>query len=273
MDQRAKKEKDAKQEKREVVVGHKTEQLERLICKRNRLLALTKMPKAAFTGFCILAIALGFVLGKLMFQDTLLSCAMSIAALSLPFLYLEFLASKTRAYRLEKLENTMNIITNAYLASNDLIQSVQENIHLLDIREPFEQFLLDISCVDCSIDNALFRLSARIADPFFSQWCDILLLSQTDRKMNCMLPTIITQMNDLRQDQMEADTTMVSIWHDYLTMLALVCFIPIFFRLGFYEWYQILVGTFGGRCFMLALIASILFSLKKAIEINRPLTA
>jgi len=96
-------------------------------------------------------------------------------------------------------------------------------------------------------------------------------MSQHDRKMMFILPTIINQMNDVRQDQLEANTAMAKIWREYISLLLLICAIPVVFRFVLYEWYAILTTTVIGRCFMLALIAAILYSLRKAVKINQPI--
>lgn len=257
--------------RREKVMTHRMGQAEWGRLQISDLLMVTQMPPAGFVALLIFSVILGFLVGKLLLEDWFLSCAMALAFLTLPVLYLKLRAGKKQVHEAIRLENALSIITNAYLSSGDIIQAVKDNLRLLEDRQPFEEFLMDVTLVDSNVTRALLRLASKRPNPFLHQWVDTVILSQEDRKMMFILPTIVQQMGDVRKDQMEAETAMVVIWRDYATMLLLVAAIPLVFRMVLYEWYAILVFTMVGRAFMLALMGAILYSLKKAMEINQPI--
>lgn len=256
--------------RRERAKGHRTSRMEEQRIRRNALLRVTGMPLIGFTVLTAVSITVGFAVGKIMFQDLFLSCATACAFITVPSIYLQLQATKKQIYDAEKLENSLSIITNAYLSTGDIIRAVEDNIKLIEDKQPWEEFITDVTFLDNNVNRALIRMSAKLPNPFLIQWIDTLILSQEDRKMMYILPTIIQQMNDLRQDQMEAETMMVVIWRDYATLLLMICAIPVIFRIVLYEWYALLVTTMAGRGLILALIVAILYSLRKAMQINRP---
>jgi len=256
---------------REKILGRKNRRVQATIDRHNKLLSITGIPLFGFFVLAGASVLLGFFIGKLMFSDFILSCATALGFITIPSIYLEVQAGKYQVYEAEKLENALSLITNSFLSSCDIVSAVKENLHLIELKKPFEEFYTEVTLVDANIERALHRLAAKHPSPFLSQWVDAVIMSQHDRKMMFILPTIINQMNDVRQDQLEANTAMAKIWREYISLLLLICAIPVVFRFVLYEWYAILTTTVIGRCFMLALIAAILYSLRKAVKINQPI--
>jgi hypothetical protein len=78
-------------------------------------------------------------------------------------------------------------------------------------------------------------------------------------------------MNDVHQAQMEADTTMYAIWREYFTVLVLIFAAPVIFRVLMQPAYLILVTTLPGQALLVLLLAAVVYSLVKAVRLNRPL--
>lgn len=239
--------------------------------KHNKLLSFTGMPRVVYILLFVGCVICGYLLGKLMFKDTLLACGLAVAFTFFPSLYLERESARLTLLRAAQLENSMSIITNAYLANNDIVAVVKENLPLLESKKMFEDFMIQVTYFDSSVDNALLHMASKFPNKFLIQWVDILILTQTDRQMLSVLPTIVEQMNDQRRAQIEANTAMSSAWADYFTLLGMVASFPLIFRIVLYDWYAILVTTTIGKFCMLALIAAIIISFKRASAINKPI--
>lgn len=239
--------------------------------KESDLLAFTKTPFTIFLILMGVSIAGGFMFGEYMFHDSLLSLALTLCFVTFPFLYLDKEAANIKVIEEHQLENSMSIVTNSYLSCHDVVSAIRESIPLLEYPKPFEGFLREITYFDSNVDNALQHMTNKCPNKFFIQWVDILILAQSDKNMMDILPTIVEQMNEHRRMQIEANTSMATIWMEYFGVLAIVCLFPIAFKVISTDAYAILIGTKWGKVLMLALIASIMYSLKRAVSINKPL--
>lgn len=259
--------------KRERIIGRRLGKIEKYRNRQRQLMKVTGIPFAVFILLTVIALAFGFVLGKMMFSDVFLACAMSTAFLVVPSLYLEMENNKRRNYDAERLENAMSIVTNSYISTGNIVQAIESSLPALEYRRPFEEFCEELHFLSSNVETALLHMGRAVKNNFFLQWVDTLVLAQTDRIQIQALPAIIAQMNEQRKAQIEADTSMVAIWQEYIIMLVMVCTIPLLFRVAMYRGYEILVTTFIGRLLMLCIIASMLHSLRRAVVLNHPIKA
>ena len=256
--------------RREPIIGHQPNRFEKYRNRQRHLMRVTGVPLAVFMLLTAAAIVFGFIIGKMMFEDNFLACAMAAAFLVVPSLYLEMENNKRRNYDAEKLESAMSIITNSYLSNRDIIIAIESSLPVLEYKKPFEEFTRELHYFSSNVEAALLRMEQIVPNKFFLQWVDTLILAQDDHIQMQSLPAIIDQMNEQRKSQIEADTAMVAIWREYILMLVMICTIPLLFRLAMYRGYELLVTTFMGRALMLGIIASMLHSLKRAVHLNRP---
>ena len=78
-------------------------------------------------------------------------------------------------------------------------------------------------------------------------------------------------MHDVLQAQEESDAVMYSVWREYLITLALIFSVPLVFKLLMREAYVTMTTSFVGQGLMVLLLIAVVFSVFRAIKINRPL--
>ena len=100
-----------------------------------------------------------------------------------PLLYLGYKRTQAKSQRVEKLQGSMMLLSNSYIVTEDFVQSVQDNIELLEYPAPFRNFLTYVSLIDGNIKTGLRRMENQVDHPYFSQWVDVLLMAQDDRRM------------------------------------------------------------------------------------------
>ena len=71
-----------------------------------------------------------------------------------------------------ELETALSIITTAYLRSEDILTSVEENLEYLNppVKNIFQDFVSRIRLIDPDLEAALDELRTRIADDVFKEW-------------------------------------------------------------------------------------------------------
>lgn len=223
-----------------------------------------------FVGGCGLA---GFGLGLFLFGDYPLSCLTAVCLLPAPYIYMTV---RTRWYRRrqnELLENTLNIITNSYISCNDIIKAVSENLDKLDIPQPFAEFVADVTLVDSNVRRALRKLELKINHPSFSEWIDIVILSQDQSSdMRYILPSIVESMNDNKKLQLEADTVMASVWREYFMSIGLAFSIIPLLKYANADWFYILLHHPVGRTLLMLMLIMTVITAFLTLKINKPIS-
>lgn len=245
---------------------------EKIIVSINDVVSMSGVTINAFWLFVVLSGLFGYIAGKFLFSENMLASITAAIALPLPYIVLKIRARWYTRNQEEMLENTMNLITNSYISCNDIIKAVSENLDKLDIPKPFEEFVTDVTFIDSNIRRALQRLELKINNKYFSEWIDILCLSQEKSgDYRFVLPAIIQSMNDAKRLQIEADTVMIQVWRDYFTSIILAFSIIPLLRWSNAEWFNILVTTVAGKCFVVLMLVMTLVSAFLTLKINKPL--
>ena len=220
----------------------------------------------ALSGF------MGVGIGKALFVSAMLAVATGIVMLPVPFIIFKVRARWYKRNQDELLENAMNLITNSYLSCNDIITAVNENLDKLDIYKPFAEFITDVTLIDSNLRRALRRLELKINNRFFSEWIDILVLSQEKSgDYRFILPAVVQSMNDAKRLQIEADTVMMSVWREYFMAILLSFSIIPLLRWSNSEWFSILVGSTGGKLLILLMLVLTIVTAFITLRINKPL--
>lgn len=222
----------------------------------------------------LVAIALfaGLGLGKFLFRDTILAITTALIMTPMPYIILKVRARWYRRNQDELLENSMNLITNSYLGCNDLITAVNENLNKLDTYKPFAEFVTDVTLIDSNIKRALRKLELKIDNKYFSEWIDILVLSQEKSSdYRFILPAVVQSMNDAKKLQIEADTVMMNVWRDYFTAIVLSFSIIPLLRWSNAAWFDILTTSLIGKILIVIMLMLTLISSFITLKINKPL--
>ena len=225
-----------------------------------------------FGFMVVIAAFIGYGVGKFLFNGNLLATATAIVLLPVPYIILNVRSRWYKRNQDELLENSMNLITNSYLGCNDIITSVNENLNKLDIYRPFAEFVTDVTLIDSNIKRALRKLELKINNKYFSEWIDILVLSQEKSgDYRFILPAVVQSMNDAKRLQIEADTVMMSVWRDYFTAILLSFSIIPLLRWSNAAWFDILTTSFVGKILILLMLIMTLISAFITLKINKPL--
>jgi hypothetical protein len=245
--------------------------LARLEQERRRLVREVNMPPAVYWLLTVFGAGVGAAVGKLLFSHTFFAVAMGILGALSPQLFLRIKLTQTKSQRVEKLHSSMLILSNSYIVTEDFIQSVRDNLGVLEYPAPFRDFLTYTNYIDGSVKTGLRRMEAQVGNDYFSQWVNVLVLAQDDRNMKYVTVSVVDAMADVRQAQRESDTAMYAIWREYFTVLSLIFAAPLIFRVLMRDAYTVLVTTLPGQVLLTLLLAAVVFSLVRAYRLNKPM--
>lgn len=149
----------------------------------------------------------------------------------------------------ESLESGMGTVTNAYMASGDLIGAIEDSLRLIPapVDEVFRKFLSQIRLVDASVPKALQAMKGQIDNRYWQEWVNTLIQCQGDRTLRYALPGIVERLGAMRRIRMEADTLLQKQIGDYVvTVFLLLGSIPVMaFMMP--DWYEMLTQTIAGQ--------------------------
>lgn len=245
--------------------------LARLEQKRRRVLSQVKIPKMVYYLLTGIGAIGGAAIGKMFFSETLFAIVVGILGAFSPQLYLSLKQTLYTSSRIEKLQSSMMILSNSYIVTEDFLKTVQDNIDVIEYPAPFRNFLTYVSLIDSNIKTGLRRMENQVDNIYFSQWIDVLIMAQDDRSLKFVTMSVVDAMNDVHQAQRESDTSMYAIWREYFTVLILIFSAPVIFRILMRPAYLILVTTLPGKVLLLLLLSAVVFSLIKAVQLNKPL--
>lgn len=263
--------KDGKNRRRYRTQGKLEEKLARLLHRAKSLIRGSKLPPpvyALMTAGCAIG---GFLAGKFIYGSTLIAIALGVTLLLAPLLWLSFRETSSRSTEMDRLASSMMILSNSYLITEDFLTSVKENLEVLEAPEPFRDFFTYASYMDSSLRAGLQRMDQRVGNSYFSQWVDALIMAQEDRSLKYVTVSVVQSLNDALQVQRESDAAMYAVWRDYFLVLILIFSTPMVFRLLLADAYAAMTGTLIGQSLLLLLLAAVVFSVFRALKINRPL--
>ncbi len=248
-----------------------SKRLSKLSRKRKELVAQVQMSEYTYRLMTIAGIIAGGAIGKLVFKSSAFVVLIGGLGAAAPLLYLSFKGTKTRSSRMEKLRSTMMILSGSYIVTEDFLKTVQDNLELLEYPKPFQDFLTYCNYIDGNIKVALRRLEAQVNNSYFSQWIDVLVMAQDDRQLKYVTMSVVDSMNDVAQAQMESDTAIYAVWREYFMVLALIFAAPLIFKILMPMAYEILVTSLLGQGLFVLLLAAVVFSLARALKLNKPI--
>ncbi|MEA4893980.1 MAG: hypothetical protein VB064_01825 [Oscillospiraceae bacterium] len=245
--------------------------LVRLEQKRRKLVKDARIPKPVYRLLTGLGALGGAVIGKVFFQEPFFAVLIGILGALGPLLFLSYKLTQSKSERVDKLRASMMLLSGSYIVTEDFVKSVQDNIDLLEYPAPFREFLTYVSLIDGSVKTGLRRMENQVENLYFSQWIDVLIMAQDDRSLKYVTMSVVDAMNDVHQAQRESDTVMYAIWREYFTVLILIFAAPLIFRVLMKPAYTVLVTTLPGQVLLAILLAAVVYSLIKAVRLNKPL--
>lgn len=245
--------------------------VDKLLAKCVSLITNSQMPKTAYYILTVVCAVGGYCAGKVIFSSFPIALAVGTFGLIAPLLFFSFRQTKAKTAQLERLASSMMILSNSYVVTEDFITSVRDNLEILEHPEPFKDFLTYVTLMDSSVDNGLRRMEAKVNNPYFSQWIDALVLAQDDRSLKYVTVTVVDSMHDVLSVQAESDAAMYAVWRDYLMTLIMIFSVPLIFKFTLADAYLTLTGSLVGQSMFILLLAAVIFSVFRALKINKPL--
>lgn len=193
--------------------------------------------------------------------------------LFLPFWYIRLTASHFKKDVSSELETALSIITTAYLRSEDILTSVEENLEYLNppVKTVFADFVSRIRLIDSDLEAALEELKGKIENDVFMEWVDALKSCLYDWSLKTTLTPIVAKLSDMRIVNAELEYLVFEPRKEFITMVVLaVGNIPLLYFLN-QSWYDTLMHTIPGQI-MLAVTGAIIFvSTACVIKLTKPI--
>ena len=190
-----------------------------------------------------------------------------------PFWYIKLPASHFQKDVSAELETALSIITTAYLRSEDILTSVEENLEYLNppVKNVFQDFVSRIRLIDSDLESALEDLKGKIANDVFEEWVDALKACLYDRSLKTTLTPIVAKLSDMRIVNAELEYLVFEPRKEYITMVLLVVGnIPLLYFLN-QSWYDTLMHTIPGQI-MLSITGIIIFvSAAYVVKLTKPI--
>ncbi len=236
----------------------------------NDLKRSSAVPAAMQSVISVMCAVTGFVAGNVIFSSPLIAIVVGAVSSLAPLLYLQLLDNKHQQRRLERLASSMMILSQSYIVTENLIDTFRDNVDLLEEPEPFRNFLAYVTLMDSDVTVGLRRLEQELNNIYCSQWIDALILAQQDRNVKYVAVSVVDGMQDMLEVQQESNASMFSVWREYFLLLVLLFAAPLIFRFFMPDAYIALTKTSFGNGLFIALIASVVFSVFRALKINKP---
>ena len=229
-----------------------------------------KFPALCAASLLLFAIGAGIAI---VMNNFLLVPVLAAGMMFLPFWYIRLTASHFKKDVSAELETALSIITTAYLRSEDILTSVEENLEYLNppVKNIFQDFVSRIRLINPDLEAALDELRARIADDVFKEWVDALKACLYDRSLKTTLTPIVAKLSDMRIVNAELEYMVMEPRKEFITMVVLVVGnIPLLYFLN-KDWYHTLMHTVVGQI-MLSIAGIIIFvSTAHVIRLTKPI--
>ena len=230
----------------------------------------------SFPALCTLAFLLfaAGAAGAAIIGNLFLVPVAAAGFLFLPFWYVKLTAIHYRRDMTAELETALSIITTAYLRSEDMLTSVEENLAYLNqpVKNVFQEFVSRIRLVDPDLEAALDVLRPQISNEVFAEWVDALKACLYDRSLKTTLTPIVAKLSDMRIVNAELEYLVFEPRKEFITMVVLaVGNVPLLYFLN-RSWYGILMHTIPGQI-MLSITGLVIFvSAAFVNKLTKPIT-
>ncbi len=246
----------------------------REIIEAQEILRLTNRTNM-FSILCVCSLglsALGICL-SILIGNAFLAPVMAVGLMFVPFWYVKMTSVNFKKDIAAELETALSIITTAYLRNEDIITSVEENVHYLNapVRNIFEGFLSRIKLANPDITQGLIEIKKQIDNEVFHEWCDGLILCQNDRSLKSTLTPTVNKLSDMRVVNADLEYMITGPRKEFITMIFLVIGnIPLMYMLN-KAWYNTLMHSIIGQIILAISAVGIFVSTAIVIKLTKPI--
>lgn len=248
--------------------------LRREITEAQEILRLTNRTQmfgilcACSLGLAAAGICISAAIGNLFLAPVL-----AIGLMFVPFWYVKTTTTNYKKAISSELETALSIITTAYLRNEDIITSIEENVHYLNapVKSVFENFISRIKLSNPDLTAAILDMKQHIDNEVFHEWCDSLILCQNDRSLKSTLTPIVNKLSDMRVVNADLEYMVTGPRKEFITMALLVIGnIPLLYMLN-KAWYNSLMNTIPGQIILAVSAVGIFVATAIVIKITKPI--
>lgn len=248
--------------------------LRREITEAQEILRLTNRTQmfgilcACSLGLAAAGICISAAIGNLFLAPVL-----AIGLMFVPFWYVKTTATNYKKAISSELETALSIITTAYLRNEDIITSIEENVHYLNtpVKSVFENFISRIKLSNPDLTAAILDMKQHIDNEVFHEWCDSLILCQNDRSLKSTLTPIVNKLSDMRVVNADLEYMVTGPRKEFITMALLVIGnIPLLYMLN-KAWYNSLMNTIPGQIILAVSAVGIFVATAIVIKLTKPI--
>ena len=222
---------------------------------------------------CSLAMAAVGVSVAVAIGNLFLAPVLAIGLMFVPFWYIKTTETNYKKAISSELETALSIITTAYLRNEDIITSIEENVHYLNapVKIVFESFISRIKLSNPDVTAALLEMKQQIDNEVFHEWCDSLILCQNDRRLKSTLTPIVNKLSDMRVVNADLEYLITGPRKEFITMAFLVIGnIPLLYMLN-KDWYNSLMNTIPGQVILAVSAVGIFVATAIVIKLTKPI--
>ena len=246
----------------------------REIMEAQEILRLTNRTNM-FSVLCVCSLALSAIglCVSILIGNVFLAPVMAIGLMFVPFWYIKTTASNYKKDIAAELETALSIITTAYLRNEDIITSIEENIHYLNapVKTVFEEFLSSIKLSNPDVEAALLAMKKKIDNEVFYEWIDELILCMNDRSLKSTLTPTVNKFSDMRVVNADLEYMITGPRKEFITMVFLVVGnVPLLYMLN-KAWYTSLMESIVGQIVLAISAVAIFISTAIVIKLTKPI--
>lgn len=248
--------------------------LRREITEAQEILRLTGRTHL-FSVLCVCSLGLSAagVFLSVLLENIFLAPVLAVGLMFIPFWYVKISAVNFKKDIAAELETALSVITTAYLRNEDIITSVEENVHYLNppVRNVFESFLSRIKLSNPDITAAILEIKKRIDNEVFHEWCDAMILCQNDRSLKSTLTPTVNKLSDMRVVNADLEYMITGPRKEFITMAFLVIGnVPLMYMLN-KAWYKTMTDTVPGQLLLAVSAVCIFVSAAFVIRLTKPI--
>lgn len=205
--------------------------------------------------------------------NAFLAPVMAVGLMFVPFWYVKTTATNYKKAISSELETALSIITTAYLRNEDIITSIEENVHYLNspVKAVFENFISRIKLSNPDLISAILDMKTKIDNEVFHEWCDSLILCQSDRSLKSTLTPIVNKLSDMRVVNADLEYLITGPRKEFISMVFLVIGnVPLLYMLN-KAWFNSLMNTVLGQIVLAVSAVAIFISTAIVIRLTKPI--
>ena len=149
----------------------------------------------------------------------------------------------------EELETALSIITSTYIRTEDIVESVRQNLPNIKppVAEIFSSFVTRATLLSSNLPACIRSMCADVDNIVFYEWCETLVACQDDASCKYTLLPVVNKLTGIRLVNSEMTTLISSCRREYgIMVLLLAGNVPLLYLIN-RDWFNALIHTTAGQ--------------------------